>query len=110
MSACDNCAKNKNQYTDYGSYLRTRGNNVDINKFIYDIGFGNFKFNNLKTIVDTDKMIPNSTGTLPAIIILDENANMKTLKLPASTGSDKTYTLQLTVSSDGKNSFNWHSN
>lgn len=101
MSACDNCGKNKNQYTDYGSYLRTRGNNVDINKFIYDIGFGNFKFSNLKPV--SDDMISNSNTKLPAITILDENGNMKILSPPTADG---TYTLKVKVA-HGKQTYSW---
>jgi len=96
MGICDN----KNQYNDYGSYLRTRGNNVDINKFIHDLGHGNFKFNELENISQT---IP--VGNLPSLLVLDTNGNMKTISPPTSKA---TYTLKLTIGEDGKQTYDWH--
>jgi len=103
MSACNNCGSNKNQYTDYGSYLRTRGNNVDINKFIYDIGYGKFKFNNL-TAVDSS-INSNTTNTLPSVIVLNENGEMKTVSKPLAGAG--TYTLKLIIESGGNHTFSW---
>ena len=103
MSNCNNCGSSKNQYVDYGSYLRTRGNNVDINKFIYDIGFGNFKFDNLKTS-DTS-MNHSANHDLPTVIILNDLGEMRTVSTSGLTA--KTYTLQLKVDSSSKRTIVW---
>ena len=98
MGICDN----KNQYTDYGSYLRTRGNNVDINKFIDDLGHGNFKFNNLENVSQTTPY-----GHLPSLLVLDTNGNMKTISPPISASRPSTYTLKLTTDANGVQTYGW---
>ena len=98
MGICDN----KNQYTDYGSYLRTRGNNVDINKFIDDLGHGNFKFNNLENISQT---VP--VGNLPSLLILDTNGEMKTISSPTPATPNTYYTLKLHIDRLGKQTYSW---
>ena len=104
MSNCNNCGSSKNQYTDYGSYLRTRGNNVDINKFIYDIGFGNFRFENLKT---SDTLMNHSSNhDMPTVIILNDLGEMRTVST-SNVAASNTYTLELQVDASSKRTFVW---